>query len=125
MDVEIKALNTRVDKLMMRMNITILIGLIGLILTLYKLFSAVQYPQAAPPTNTNSVQIGGTEQPKPQREYLDSDEVGEREGVSSRTVTSWIEQGRILPQPTRQGRAWVIAADYRILPQTAAETASK
>jgi len=127
MDVEIKALNTRVDKLMMRMNITILIGLIGLILTLYKLFSAVQYPQVSPPTNTNSVQIGGAEQPKPQREYLDSDEVGEREGVTSRTVISWIEQGRIYPQPTRQGRAWVIAADYRILPQTAeeSETAQK
>jgi len=125
MEIQIKALNDRVDKMMTRMNILMIIGLLSPVVSLIiKFFLAIPTP-ATPPTNTNSVQIGGTEQPKPQREYLDSDEVGEREGVSSRTVISWIEQGRISPQPTRQGRAWVISANYRILPQTAAETASK
>ena len=125
MEIQIKALNDRVDKVMTRMNILMIIGLLSPIASLLiKFFLVIPTPAATPPNNTNSVQIGGTEQPKPQREYLDSDEVGEREGVTSRTVINWIEQGRISPQPTRQGRAWIISANYRILPQ-AAETAQK
>jgi len=109
-----------------RVNLLLALGIVSFVLTLVKLF--IPMPQTSPaPSNTNSVQIGGASKEKPQREFLNSDEVGEREGVSSRTVTSWIEQGRIYPQPTRQGRAWVIAADYRILPQSAdnSETAQK
>jgi len=97
----------------------------GLVLGIIKLVQPMIHQSPVLPTNTNSVQIGAESKEKPQREFLNSDEVGEREGVTSRTVISWIEQGRIEPQPTRNGRAWIIAADYRILPQTAELTENK
>lgn len=112
MEIEIKRINRKV-------NFLIVISAIGTFVTIAKMLLAL--PSYAPhspiPTNTNSVQIGAESKEKPQREFLNSDEVGEREGVTSRTVISWIEQGRIEPQPTRNGRAWIIAADYKILPQ--------
>jgi len=88
----------------------------GLVISVFKLMQPITTHAQPAPSNLNSVQIGNASKEKPQREFLNSDEVGEREGVSSRTVTSWIEQGRIYPQPTRQGRAWTIAANYRLLP---------
>ena len=51
------------------------------------------------------------------REYLTVAEVAEREGKEERTITLWIEGGRIEPVPRKVGTAWVIAEDYRILPQ--------
>jgi hypothetical protein len=51
------------------------------------------------------------------REYLTVAEVAVREGKDERTITLWIEGGRIEPVPTKMGKAWVIAEDYRILPQ--------
>lgn len=109
MEHEIKALKIRV-------NILLVMGVLSFLLTIAKILFPAISNQAPPSSNTNSVQIGNASKEKPQREFLNSDEVGEREGVSSRTVTSWIEQGRIYPQPTRQGRAWTIAANYRLLP---------
>jgi len=119
-EIEIKALKIRV-------NIILMLGVLSFILTVLKLLipTLSAQPHTSPPTNTNSVHIGADSKEKPQREFLNSDEVGEREGVTSRTVISWIEQGRIEPQPTRNGRAWIIAADYRILPQTAELTENK
>ena len=118
-EIEIKALKIRV-------NIILTLGVLSFILTVLKLLMPTlsAQPHTLPP-NTNSVQIGAESKEKPQREFLNSDEVGEREGVTSRTVISWIEQGRIEPQPTRNGMAWIIAADYRILPQTAELTENK
>jgi len=118
MEIQIKALNDRVDKVMTRMSILMIIGLLSPIASLLIKFFLVIPTPVSPPTNTNSVQIGGTEQPKPQREYLSTEEVAEREGVSARTILSYIVANRVSPQPTRQGRAWVISANYRILPQT-------
>lgn len=101
-------------------------GGLSFALTIAKLIFPDFTPHATPtPSNTNSVQIGENAKAQPQREFLNSDEVGEREGVTSRAVISWIEQGRIYPQPTRQGRAWIIAADYRLLPITAELTENK
>jgi hypothetical protein len=51
------------------------------------------------------------------REYLTVAEVAVREGKDERTITMWIEGGRIEPVPRKVGKAWVIAEDYRILPQ--------
>ncbi|MDH4474889.1 MAG: helix-turn-helix domain-containing protein [Verrucomicrobiaceae bacterium] len=51
------------------------------------------------------------------RDYLTVQEVAEREGKDERTITLWIEGGRIEPAPTKVGKAWVISEDYRILPQ--------
>lgn len=109
MEQEIKALNVRVDKMMMRMNITILIGLIGLILTLYKIFSSAQYPHAPQPTNTNSVQIGGASKEKPQREFLSSEEVGQVPRAVKRVV--WCRQHLTVPAAiasTRTGAREII-----------------
>jgi len=122
MEQEIKALKIRV-------NFLIGLGVLSFALTVLKLLvpALSLQPHAPTPTNTNSVQIGGASKEKPQREYLNTEEAAEREGVSARTILSYIEANRIDPQPTRQGRAWVIAADYRILPQTTeeSETAQK
>jgi len=85
METEIKALKIRV-------NILLAMGVLSFILTVAKLLMpSFSHVPTTTPTNTNSVQIGGASKEKPQREFLNSDEVGEREGVSSRTVTSWIE----------------------------------
>ena len=81
-------------------------------------------PATPPPTNTNSVNIGeSSPAPTSQREFLTVSEVAERENLSPRTITEYITSGRISPAPTRNGtRPWAIAADYRILPLTAANS---
>lgn len=53
------------------------------------------------------------------RNYLTVKEVAEREKKDERTITLWIEQGRIHPAPAKAGKAWTITADYRILPHYA------
>lgn len=116
-------METKIRSLEIRINVLLVLGTLSFLVSLGKLLPILA-PQHVP-SNLNSVQIGNASKEKPQREFLNSDEVGEREGVSSRTVTSWIEQGRIHPQPTRQGRAWTIAADYRLLPITAELTETK
>jgi hypothetical protein len=116
-------METKIRSLEIRINVLLVLGTLSFLVSLAKLLPILA-PQHVP-SNLNSVQIGNASKEKPQREFLNSDEVGEREGVSSRTVTSWIEQGRIYPQPTRQGRAWTIAADYRLLPITAELTETK
>lgn len=54
------------------------------------------------------------------REFLTVQEVAEREGMDERTILLWIEGGRIEPVPVKEGKSWVIAEDYRILPQVSA-----
>lgn len=53
------------------------------------------------------------------REYLTVQEVAEREGVTDRTILNWIDEGRIHPAPIKEGKSWVIAEDFRILPHVA------
>lgn len=50
------------------------------------------------------------------REYLTTADIAAREKVTERAVTEWIAQGRITPEPVKQGKAWVIAKNFRILP---------
>jgi len=113
MEQEIRALKIRVNFLLAMSAISLLLSFIKAV------YLATSAPDA--PTNTNSVQIGDVKT-KPQRDHLTTDEVAEREGVTARTVISWIEQNRIFPAPVKSDRAWIISADYRILPQL---TASK
>ena len=54
------------------------------------------------------------------RDYLLVSEVATREGKSDRTILDWIESGRIQPAPTKEGKEWRIAVEYRIPPQFAA-----
>jgi len=57
--------------------------------------------------------------------YLTVAEVAKREHIAERTLISWIEQGRLEPPPTKEGKAWIVAAEYRIKPPNAAESGSE
>ena len=81
-------------------------------------------PPAGNTVSGGSVTIGAAK-PESQRVFLTVSEVAEREQVSERTITDWISKGVIHPRPERDGRPWGIAADYRILPQSAAIAETK
>lgn len=51
---------------------------------------------------------------------LDTATVAKQTGLSVRTIEDYIAKGRIVPAPIKGSRSWEIAADYRILPQSAA-----
>jgi hypothetical protein len=76
-------------------------------------------PPAPTITGGNNVTIGATG-PTPRREYFTVNEVAEKEGIAERTVLTWIAAGRLQPAPVKGDRSWIIPADYRIQPQTAA-----
>lgn len=71
-------------------------------------------------TNTNTVSIGkGTADSETHRGYLTTEEVAQKEKVTARTVLNWIEEGKIDPPPTKEGKAWTISENYRLLPKPA------
>lgn len=51
------------------------------------------------------------------RTYLTTQEVAKREGVTDRTVINYIESEQIYPPPRKEGKSWVIAENYVILPK--------
>lgn len=53
------------------------------------------------------------------RDYVTVQDVAEMAGVSERTVIEWIDLGRIQPMPEKTGKSWVIADNFRIMPQVA------
>lgn len=55
------------------------------------------------------------------KHYLSVKDVASRQNppVSERTVLNWIEQGRLHPMPTKEGKEWVISESFRILPHFA------
>lgn len=71
----------------------------------------------------NTVTIGAketaTEAP---RDYKTVAEFAESAGLAPRTISSYIAEGRIQPQPVKAGREWIIPATSRILPQSAADS---
>jgi hypothetical protein len=69
-------------------------------------------------TGSQSVTVGAASPVSPQREYLTTEYVADKEGVSVRTIQAWCQQGRVSGAQLR-GKSYVIAADYRILPPTA------
>lgn len=74
---------------------------------------------------TQSVNVGeasaADSQVATHRTYLTTADVAAKEGVSVREVTDMISHGEITPPPVKEGREYRIAADYRILPQPAAD----
>lgn len=73
---------------------------------------------------TQSVNVGeaaadGDSQLATHRTYLTTADVAKREAISVREVTDMIAHGEITPPPTKDGREYRIAADYRIQPQPA------
>lgn len=73
-------------------------------------------------SRSQSVNVGAVEavaDTDSAREYLTVQEVAEREGVTDRTILNWIDEGRIHPTPIKEGKSWVIAEDFRIIPHVA------
>lgn len=73
-------------------------------------------------TGNHEINLGGAADSGPgtQRIFLTTAELAARERIAERTALQWISDGRVLPPPVKTERSWVIAADYRILPPTAA-----
>lgn len=92
----------------------IIVGLLNLVIR----------PIGTPPTsNLQSVNLGQAreEAALTSRDYFTTADVAAREQVSERTVTEWINEGRLEPAPVKAGKAWAIAKTFRILPQGADE----
>lgn len=53
------------------------------------------------------------------RTWLTVQEVAKREGKTDRSVLNYIESGMIDPEPLKQGKSWMIAEHYRIVPKEA------
>jgi hypothetical protein len=50
------------------------------------------------------------------RTWLTTKEVAEREKIDERTVINYIAAGQIEPPPVKNGKAWQIAEEFRIVP---------
>jgi transcriptional regulator with XRE-family HTH domain len=48
--------------------------------------------------------------------WLTTKDVAAREGITERTVINYIENGMIEPTPRKNGKAWEIAENFRIVP---------
>lgn len=73
---------------------------------------------------SQSVNVGqhdkaATETATTARTWLTTKDVAAREKVDERTVLNYIEQGMIEPTPVKAGKAWQIAAHFRIIPKDA------
>lgn len=94
----------------------ILVGILNLVIR----------PQALP-TNpqSQSVNVGQSKTAEDlvltARDYLTTADIAQRENVTERAVTEWINEGRIYPEPVKQGKAWIIAKNFRIIPNGAEE----
>ena len=116
-----KTLEAKIDTLERRQGWIMLMSIISVLLGLAKLYIQTS-AHPTPAQNSNSVNIGAQSAvTAPQRDYLTTEELATREGVSPRTVITWIESGRIQPPPIRAGRAWTISPDYRLQPLLTAE----
>ncbi len=51
------------------------------------------------------------------RTWLTTKEVAEREKIDERTVINYIAAGQIEPPPVKNGKAWQIAEEFRIVPK--------
>jgi hypothetical protein len=50
------------------------------------------------------------------RDYVTTADIAQRQGVTERAVIDWIAEGRIDPMPVKSGKQWVIAKNFRIVP---------
>ena len=125
MEAEIIALRELIQDIPRQIKITkwLVVGCAAFNLILKFFPIPVPYQHPIPPQSVgsnNAVQIGANPKPESKRTFLTVKDVAERENVSERTIITAISQGRISPQPERDGRAWTIAADYRFLPLVSA-----
>lgn len=66
--------------------------------------------------NVNVGDAAGKPAATSSKTWLTTQEVALREKITDRTVLNYIEAGMIDPQPQKQGKSWVIAEHYRIVP---------
>ncbi len=125
----IPQMENRISLIEKKMNWLLVMSAISVAVAIFKAAQTASIPQAQPPTipaqsvgSNNAVNIGATPKPESKRTFLTVKDVAERENVSERTIITAISQGRIEPQPERDGRAWVVSADYRFLPIIAADS---
>ena len=97
---------------------TILLALVNLVIN--KTPAATGSHQSTSVITSDAAKVSDTSPPGTRRDYLLVSEVALREGKSERTITDWIESGRIQPAPIKSGKEWRIAAEYRIPPQLTA-----
>jgi len=50
------------------------------------------------------------------RDYVTTADIAAQEKVSERAVLDWIAAGKIEPLPVKAGKSWVIAKNFRIVP---------
>lgn len=121
---EMTAIRNDIESLKAKMSLLMWLSVASVIINLIiKLWAALPHNPPAVPSTTiegGNVTVGSSEKPESRKVYLTTAEVAEAERISDRQVVQLISTGRIHPPPERSGRAWRIAADYRILPQTAA-----
>lgn len=112
----------KIDATLAKLNWLIIAGVIVGILNLI-----ITKPGSHAPTQSTSVITGdagattATAAETTRRTYLTTADVAAKEGVSVREVTDMIAHGEIEPPPVKDGREFRIAANYRILPQDAAD----
>ncbi len=73
---------------------------------------------------TQSVNVGQAEAALVKdsaKTWLTTKDVAAREGITERTVINYIEQGMIEPTPRKNGKAYEIAANFRIIPKSSEE----
>lgn len=109
---------TKIDATLGKLNWLIIAGVVVGVLNLV----INRAPSASLPTpqhQTTSVNVGDAEadlKNQSAKTWLTTQEVAKRENVTDRTVINYIESQMIDPPPARDGKAWRIAENYRIVP---------
>lgn len=120
MEKDIATLKTQARWIAWGLGINILLNLTKIAIQLYIPHGLPAAPAPAPalPSQNQSVTIGATGLPNvSQRTYYTTEEVAELEGLSPRTILTYIAQDRITPTPYRTDRHWQISKDYQIQSQ--------
>lgn len=103
-----------IDATLKKLNWLIIAGVIVGILNL-----VIRNP-AVPASHQQSVNVGhaepGSALVETARDYVTTADIAKRMNVTDRAVIDWISEGRIEPMPVKSGKSWVIAKNFRILP---------
>lgn len=105
---------TNIDNTLKKLNWLIIAGVIVGVLNL------IMNKQPAPASNQQSFNVGQAEPEQAlveaSRDYLTTTDLAKRQHVTERAVIDWIAEGRIEPMPVKAGKSWVIAKNFRLLP---------
>lgn len=66
--------------------------------------------------NVNVGEADAAETELTSRDYVTTADIAAKEQVTERAVIDWIAAGRIEPPPVKNGKIWVIARNFRIMP---------